>query len=175
LPNSTASVGNILKGGAVFMHDFGGVFVGPDAGNFSISGSLNTAIGSGTLFKDTTGSNNVAVGDEALASNTSGGSNTAVGAGALVFATTGSNNIALGQLAGFRITTESDNIEIGAPGSPGESNVIRIGNAQAATYIVGIHGVTTGGAGIPVLIDPSGQLGTLPSSRTVKEDIADMG
>ncbi len=46
---------------------------------------------------------------------------------------------------------------------------------QTKTVIAGIRGITTGVAnGIPVLIDSTGQLGTVSSSRRYKEDIEDM-
>lgn len=59
-----------------------------------------------------------------------------------------------------------------------ENGTIRIGtNAyQKNTFIAGIRGVTTGGAGaVPVLIDGNGQLGTIQSSVIFKEDIRPMG
>ena len=38
-----------------------------------------------------------------------------------------------------------------------------------------MHGVTTGGTAIPVLIDSNGQLGTVSSSARFKDEIQDMG
>jgi hypothetical protein len=38
-----------------------------------------------------------------------------------------------------------------------------------------VNGVTTGGTGVPVLIDASGQLGTVSSSARFKDEIQDMG
>jgi hypothetical protein len=83
-------------------------------------------------------------------------------------------------------SNESNNIDIGNEGLTGESNVIRIGDTSAlgcllpcqkATYIAGIYGATTSNAGttIPVMIDSTGNLGTMSSSRRYKEDIHDMG
>ena len=47
---------------------------------------------------------------------------------------------------------------------------------QTTTFIAGVRGSTTGVAdAIQVLIDSSGQLGTVSSSRRYKEDIQDMG
>ncbi len=113
---------------------------------------------------------------DALANNTTGNSNTASGQNALENNTTGSNNIALGNDAGSSVTTGSANILIGNPGVAAESNTIRIGGGpQTKAFIDGIRGVTTGVANaIPVLIDSSGQLGTVSSSRRYKEDIRDM-
>jgi hypothetical protein len=46
---------------------------------------------------------------------------------------------------------------------------------QTKTFIAGVRGITTINANaIPVMIDSAGQLGTVSSSRRVKEDIHDM-
>ena len=50
----------------------------------------------------------------------------------------------------------------------------RVGT-QTTTFIAGVRGITTGADAIQVLIDSSGQLGTVSSSRRYKEDIQDMG
>lgn len=232
LAPSTAITGNILKGTAPFLHNFGqsNTFLGQDAGNFTMTGTNNTASGrlafagntTGTdntasglnalrsnttgnsnaangvsaLFGNSTGSNNTATGAFALEagagnsgnsntasgafalrSNTTGSNNTASGVGALSNNTTGNSNIAIGLNAGLGISTGSSNIVIGNAGG-GESNTIRLGDAanQNRAFIVGIRGVTTGAAdAIAVMVDSNGQLGTVSSSRRVKDDIADMG
>ena len=59
----------------------------------------------------------------------------------------------------------------------GDSNTTRIGftGAQQRAFIAGINGVVLG-SGVPVYIDPNGQLGTgIPSSRRFKQDIHAMG
>ncbi len=109
------------------------------------------------------------------ASNTH--NNTAIGYAALFLNVVGHDNIAIGALAGnAKGPSGSDNIYIGNEGVAAESGNIRIGTSlQTATQIAGIRGVTTGNANaIPVLIDSNGQLGTVSSSRRVKDDIADM-
>jgi hypothetical protein len=113
---------------------------------------------------------NVACGQESLSNNTSGGFNTAVGNRALVNNTTGSSNIAIGRHAGGNLTTGSNNIDVENPGVAGEENTIRIGTpgTQTATFIAGIQGVTVAN-GLPVLVSPNGQLGTLTSSVRFKE------
>jgi hypothetical protein len=99
---------------------------------------------------------------------------------ALASNTTGSNNIAEGWHGGINLTTGSNNIDIGSPGVAGESGVIRIGtitgttSMQSATYVAGIYGVKTTTAGMAVVIDSSGQLGTVSSSIRYKEDIQPM-
>ena len=160
------------------------------AGN---NGSNNTANGAFALYLNTTGSGNTASGFEALYSNTTGGANTATGWNALhqnttsfnstaiganaLANTTGFGNTGIGVNAGVNLTTGFDNICIGNPGVAGESGTIRIGTVgtQTATFVAGVNGVTTGGTGTPVLIDASGQLGTISSSARFKDEIQDMG
>jgi hypothetical protein len=168
------------------------------------TGLENTAVGYGTLSNNTTGEYNVAIGGNALHANTGGGSgegnsNTAIGDGAMLLNSTGgsnlalgslalgtntvgSNNIAVGNTAGNNISGSnpeacSNNIDIGNTGTIGDSGVIRIGSgAQTSAYIAGINGVKTSVAdAVPVLIDNTGNLGTINSSRRYKEDIQDMG
>ena len=130
-------------------------------------------------MSNTEGGSNTAVGEDALRSNTTGGTNTAVGAEALRN-TTGDDNTAVGEDAGFRATTGDNNIYLGANvlGVVGEANTMYLGRVgtQTTTFIAGVRGITTGLAdAIQVLIDSSGQLGTVSSSRRYKEDIQDMG
>jgi hypothetical protein len=139
------------------------------------TGNYNTASGVNSLWANSTGISNTASGYAALYAN-NGTSNTATGNYALYSNTTGSDNIALGYAAGFDLTTGSRNIDIGNPGVAGESNTIRIGLAglNGPTYIAGIYGsVATNGG--PVYVNSDGRLGTGPSSRRFKKDIADMG
>src|SRR6266480_585496 len=68
---STASAGNILKGTAPFIHNFGvdNTFIGVNAGNFTMTGGSNTASGAGALQSNTIGLRNTASGAGALGSN----------------------------------------------------------------------------------------------------------
>ncbi len=95
---STASAGNILKGGNPFIHNFGvaNTFLGEGAGNFTMSGGSNTATGYLALATNSTGTSNTASGPDALGHNTSGSSNTGSGSGVLFSNTTGGNNTASG-------------------------------------------------------------------------------
>jgi hypothetical protein len=140
------------------------------------AGSANTATGLAALAANTTGHDNTANGVDALFLNTTGRDNTADGSHALFNNTTGSNNIALGNNAGIHITG-SNNIDIGAEGTPGESGVIRIGRFSTATatgtFIAGISGKTVG-AGVGVIINANGRLGTATSSARFKEAIKPM-
>jgi hypothetical protein len=140
----------------------------------SNTGTANTATGQGALFTNTIGSANTATGASALESNTTGDANTANGYQAL-FNTTGDSNIGIGGFAGVNLTTGSNNICIGNFGLAGESSTIRIGTVgtQTAAFIAGISGATSSG-GVGVFVNSSGQLGTLTSTRRVKEDIREI-
>jgi Chaperone of endosialidase len=144
---------------------------------FNTTGGNNTASGYYSLRSNTTGTNNIGIGREALVANTMGNSNVAIGYLALSANTTGLGNIAVGFGAGGGLTTGSENINIGESGPAGESGVIRIGHegTHGATYIAGIYGTfNTANSGV-VYVDPDGKLGTGPSARRFKKDIADMG
>ncbi len=196
LHHNTTGSGNTASGyEALFKNTFGvrNTATGLGALSANTTGSLNTASGSDALGANTTGPNNTATGHQALHSNTTGGTNTAIGGSALqdnttgnqntaigssaLLVTTGNRNTALGSNAGLFLTTGSDNIMIGSNGQPADSDTIRIGHqgTQTKTFIAGIRGVTTVNANaIPVLIDGTGQLGTISSSRRFKKDIAEM-
>lgn len=150
------------------------------------SGSNNLALGTGSLNALTTSPSNCAVGWGTLPRLTTAatgvGLNTAVGTGAGEFLLTGEYNLLLGYSSGFMYTgAESSNILVNHAGVTGESNVIRIGtqgsglDEQNKCWIAGIRGVTTDHAdAIAVLIDSTGQLGTVSSSERYKENIDDL-
>jgi hypothetical protein len=139
----------------------------------NVNGSFNTATGMQALIFNTDGDSNTACGFQALFSNDTGSNNTAVGRGALLSNIGGSNNIALGLSAGANLNTGSDNIDIGNPGVSIDSGTIRIGSAsQTKTVIAGINGVSIAGTG--VVVNTSGQLGVVPSSRRFKDHIEPM-
>jgi hypothetical protein len=137
-------------------------------------GGLNTAVGFFALSENTDGNSNTAMGYEALLVST-GSENTAVGAYTLGF-NNGTGNTVLGFAAGGALSTGDNNIDIGhnVYGVAGESNTIRIGNTDITdTFISGISG-TTVASGAAVLVDSSGHLGTLTSSKPFKEEIKSM-
>jgi hypothetical protein len=167
------------------------VAVGYRALQASITGSSNTAVGSGSLVSSS-GSDNTAVGSGAGAGIGTGSNNVAVGFQSLLSAAgdhnvsigdyagihlTGSFNTLVGSGAGYNLTADSNNVDIANTGTAGDSGVTRIGdvNRQTRTFISGIRGVTTGGSAVAVVIDGNGQLGTVSSSRRFKENIQDMG
>jgi hypothetical protein len=140
------------------------------------TGNYNSGYGAFTLYANTTGAQSNAVGYGALYRNTTGAYNSAEGFFALGYNTTGGSNIAVGPFAGYNLTTGSYNIDIGSRGVAAETAVIRIGTpgTQKATYVAGVSGVNvTGGA--TVVVNSSGQLGVVSSSRRYKEDIRSMG
>ncbi len=127
------TVGNVLKEGVPFLHNFGtnNTFLGSGAGNLSMTGSENTGNGAAALFTTSTGtantatgfgalgnndagSRNTANGRTALFSNTSGNENTAIGSSALYFNITGNFNTASGANALRSNTTGSENTATGA-------------------------------------------------------------
>ena len=140
------------------------------------TGGNNTASGFSVLRSNTTGIDNTGAGSNALFANTTGSRNMASGTGALSNNTTGSNNIALGNNAGLNING-NNNIAIGNTGVAGDFDTIRLGTGgtQTRAFIAGTFGSLTGLGAVQVLIDSTGQLGTISSSRRYKEDIADMG
>ena len=100
LSNTTAGfgAGTILMGGLSFLHGYGGnnTFLGRQAGNTSMTGTVNTGVGSLALISNTSGSFNSAFGTNALDSNTTGCCNAAFGAVALHSNTTSNDNSAFG-------------------------------------------------------------------------------
>ena len=124
----------------------------------------NTAVGAFALLNNT-GLQNTAIGMEALGSNTTGLLNTAIGDDALTRNTTGSFNTAIGPGAGFNVTDAHNVICIGIVGQ----------NVSDSCYINNIYGTFNTAQSAVVYIDPDGRLGTGPSARRFKKDIADMG
>jgi hypothetical protein len=132
-------------------------------------GNGNTAVGAGALFANTDGDSNDAVGFNALGSNTVGLFNNALGFDALADITTGAGNVAVGDSAGTGNTTGSFNIYIGAQTGtvPIEDETIRIGDTfSTACFIGGISGATVPG-GLPVIVDATGHLGTVPADSPI--------
>jgi hypothetical protein len=133
---------------------------------------------------------NTALGSIALTALTDGFQNTAVGRRALQLLTVGNNNVALGWRTGDGFTTGDGNTFIGtragavAPSSGQYNNTILLGitgdananNPDERCYIGHIRDVAPSGPGVNefVIIDPDGQLGSIPSARRFKKDIEPM-
>lgn len=133
---------------------------------FNTTGSYNTANGAVAL-QSNNGSYNTANGASALQSN-NGSYNTANGYQALYSNTSGSNNTALGYQAGYAITTGSYNIDIGNPGLATDTNVIRIGSGQTATFIAGV--INGNGSGLSNL-SAAQFTGTVSNSQLANSSI----
>jgi len=153
------------------------VFVGVGAGENDVGGqgAANVFTGFSAGSSNTTGFDNVFSGYLAGEANTSGAANTFIGAGAGQQSTNSSANTFIGAGAGSNNTTGNSDVYLAnfGPGSGTESNAIRIGDVQTATWIAGIYGSTSSG-GIPVYINSNGKLGTATSSLRFKEQIRDM-
>lgn len=149
LVTTSSTVGVITKGGTRFIHDYlvNNVFAGTGAGNFTMTGTHNSALGYQTLQVNTSGSNNTVIGYQAMSASSSGG-----------------NNIAIGSSAGSGITTNSNNIVIGNVGNAVDSGVMRFGTSgtHVKAFISGVTGITPDTAdGAPLYIGSAGQFGTV--------------
>jgi hypothetical protein len=175
LHSNTAGNSNTANGSAALSFNDTGIqntASGAGALQFNTTGSYNTATGVDALVNG--GNGNTATGVDALLINFGNG-NTASGSYALLNNRTGSKNIALGFRAGSNLTTGDNNIDIGNAGQAGESSTIRIGRApeHTATFIAGIAGATVP-AGVAVIVNASGHLGTITSSERFKDAIKPM-
>ncbi len=164
--NGTA-VGNTAVGAqALFSNTDGGsnTAVGSNALASNDIGNSNTAVGVSALPVNISGIENTAVGSAALFTNVDGSHNIAVGQAALSNNTSGSNNIALGEFAGLAVTTSNNVISIGVQGQDISDSCFigNIFNAMAPS-------------GSAVFIDANNRLGTITSSKRVKEDIKPTG
>jgi hypothetical protein len=127
----------VSGGPAAFDHNW---FFGP-AGNGTVTGQGNTAVGDSCALGLTTGQFNTAIGFFSLPANTTGGQNLAIGFEALFRNTTGSGNIAIGQCMAHCLTG-NNNIAIGQNaldaftdnGSFGGAH-IAIGNQSMQSYV----------------------------------------
>ena len=142
----------------------------------------NVTLGTNAGSLITTGEENTAIGSLSYQNGITGVQNTAIGALTLRAITTANGNIALGAFAGMAKPSGDMNMYLGYSVGNGpsntESNTIRIGDSGLynRSFIGGVRNVATGiPDAVMVLIDSTGQLGTINSSRRYKEDIRDMG
>ena len=100
---------------------------GGQAGNTTLTGSQNTAVGYTAMAAVTTGTDNNAFGAQALTHLTTGTQNNAIGVAALQRCTTGSQNVAEGESALFSLTTGLSNTAVGTSSlnqlTTGQNNV----------------------------------------------------
>ena len=171
---NTIGTQNTAVGVSALLNNIDGIqniAMGEQALNLNVSGFDNTAIGLLALLSNVDGSSNTAVGAAALRDNVSGSDNQAFGRGALRF-NEGSGNIAIGREAGTitPLTGQYNNTIL--LGHLGDSDA---NDPDGRCYIGNIRDVTTGNLdAIAVVIDSTGQLGTVSSSRRFKQDIRPM-
>jgi len=201
MPATTAAgAGVLILGGERFLHNYGpanayNTFVGQLAGNFTLggvdpwAGMYNTAVGSQSLFSNTTGLSNTASGFQSLTSNTTGYhntasgvyslslnttgyQNTASGVQSLYLNTTGSFNTASGTFAGLTNTTGTYNTFLGYGADAAANNLT---NATAIGYQAVVNAsnkVRIGNASVTVI---EGQVAyTYTSDARLKENIRDL-
>jgi hypothetical protein len=128
-------------------------------------GQGNVANGIQALYSNTTGNQNTAEGAYALYLNTIGAFNTASGTLALFHNTSGRHNTAIGDSAGLDLTTGDGNVCVGydVRGVAGEFDTTRIRNIYSSVA-----------SERAVFVNSDNKLGTLLSTRRVKDDIKPM-
>jgi hypothetical protein len=168
--------GTINFGGsnAIFFYN-GGTYIGLDAGNSTVAGIDNIAIGDDVMAL-VTGSTNVGVGVDSFSSIVGGNSNTGIGTFSLSGLTTGSHNVCVGFNSGALYeSSETSNICIGTLGVTGDNTTIRVGDPATHTlaYIAGAYGVTPTNSPQIATIGSDGQLGSqaLPATSFTWTDV----
>ena len=101
IANAQTALNNYFFGGAgnLTMTGTGNTAVGDGALYNNTTGTDNTAVGNGAAYNNTTGSYNTSAGEESLVNNTLGAYSSAFGFGAMLSNTTGYTNAAFGSLA----------------------------------------------------------------------------
>jgi hypothetical protein len=134
---TTADRARVIGLGAPYASGLPNLFLGWNAGNFTLSGAssfqgtANVGVGEGTLRSLTTGFSNVALGWRAGGAVTTGSLNFAMGESALGGTTTGLENIGLGTSAGITNDTGRYNVLVG---SYADVNASNLDNAVAIGY-----------------------------------------
>ena len=164
--NTTTGTYNVAIGAAALLQNNTGAFNTATGGAALLnnqSGYFNCAFGINALSNNTSADGNAAFGSNALSGN-SGGFNSAFGTLALANSS-GSDNTAIGSSAGLGLVTGDGNVYIGADvvGEDGVSN---------STYISNVYNSITSAR--QVYVDANNKLGTLASTRRVKDDIESM-
>lgn len=114
-------------------------FIGKDCATAHTSGTLNVAIGGGSLYSSSTCSNTVAIGQNSMDSATTGTSNTSVGYYSGATLTTGSYSVCLGASADVNSGTLASCIAIGFGATTTASNQLVIGSVSSTSYITNAY------------------------------------
>lgn len=150
LPNTTGStVGVIYKGAERLLHNYGtnNLFLGINAGNFTMSGLGNLVFGNNALDNNTTGIFNTSFGVQSLTDNTTGDNNTALGYQTLAGNISGDNNTAGGHLSLSSNTSGVGNTAFGFRsllGNTTGTNNIAIGINAGGTITTGSNNIAIG-------------------------------
>ena len=146
--------GRLYMGSSLFMHDFGtdSTFLGVGAGNLTMTGYSNTAVGTDAMAAITEGFENTAVGKHALASNTGGDWNVAIGKNALGGNTTGRCNTAVGNRALEWAPDGFSNTAIGT------FALISLGSGEFNTALGGLSGGSLANGSYNIYIGNAGQV-----------------
>jgi hypothetical protein len=115
-------------------------FAGMNAGNITLTGNGNSALGNLALLRLTSGVYNTAIGYSALTANTTGVSNTAVGHSAIISNTTGSFNTGVGVRALNVNSSGKNNTAIGFLSMYSNTS----GFSNSALGFQSLYGNTTG-------------------------------
>jgi len=156
LPNTTGStIGVIYKGADRLLHDYGtnNLFLGINAGNFTMTGLGNLVFGYNALDANTTGIYNTSLGVQSLTNNTTGDNNTAIGYQTLSGNISGDNNTAAGHLTLSSNISGTGNTAFGFNSLNSNTaglNNTAIGNYSGSTITLGSNNITIGnGANVP--------------------------
>ena len=173
---SGSSIGVITKNGKRFLHNYSAtysfgsnVFLGVNAGNYTMSGSIgnylissynvgigdlslfslnagyeNTAVGYSSLYNNSSGQQNVAIGTSSLYANTFGAFLTALGYRSLYSNTTGNENTAIGFKSLYTNSTGQFNTAVGGETLYGNT----IGGSNTAVGYLSGYTNTSGGANV---------------------------
>jgi hypothetical protein len=150
LPATTATVGQIKWNDITYFHVYGNdnMFMGREAGNYTLIGTTNLAAGINSLHSAWTASYNTFFGYHGGQNITDADQNTGIGAAVFPNLITGKYNLGAGYAAGIAYTgAESYNIVLYNSGVTGESRVIRIGThgsgdgQQNKAFIAGIYNI----------------------------------
>ncbi len=121
LPQTSGSSAGVINLGNASLHACcssytHNIFLGQSAGNFTMGGDSNNAIGYQSLSANTWGAGNNALGSQSLQANTSGSANNAIGRYSLMKNVSGGSNEAFGSWTLFNNTTGGGNTAIGNEG-----------------------------------------------------------
>lgn len=144
-----AQTGMIGINNTRFLHTYGAnnLFMGASAGNFTLTGDQNTAVGFEALAALTTGARNACFGYQAGNAITEGNANMLIGRLAGLRITVGDNNVCVGNAAGWNITSGINNFCLGNVSgialTTGSHNVL-IGVLCGKSLTAGQHNVFIG-------------------------------